>query len=54
MVLMPVALSLLGRSAWWIPKWLDTVLPDVDVEGHALDEHDTVTATHDQPRVLVG
>lgn len=37
MVLMPALLSLLGRSAWWTPKWLDRVIPDVDVEGHALD-----------------
>ena len=40
MVLMPAALSLLGKSAWWVPKWLDRVLPDVDVEGHALDKRD--------------
>jgi RND superfamily putative drug exporter len=38
MVLMPAALSLLGKSAWWIPKWLDRILPDIDVEGHALDK----------------
>lgn len=38
LVLMPALLSLLGKSAWWIPKWLDRILPDVDVEGHSLDE----------------
>ena len=38
MVLMPAALSLLGKSAWWVPKSLDRVLPDIDVEGHALDK----------------
>ncbi len=37
LVLMPAALSLLGKSAWWIPKWLDRIIPDVDVEGHSLD-----------------
>jgi RND superfamily putative drug exporter len=36
MVLMPAVLSLLGRSAWWIPAWLDRVLPHVDTEGHGL------------------
>jgi RND superfamily putative drug exporter len=37
LVLMPALMSLLGRSAWWIPAWLDKVLPNIDVEGHALD-----------------
>jgi RND superfamily putative drug exporter len=36
MVLMPAALSLLGESAWWLPRWLDRVLPRIDTEGHAL------------------
>ncbi|CCH89591.1 Putative transport protein, RND family [Modestobacter italicus] len=40
MVLMPALLSLLGRSAWWIPRWLDEIIPDVDVEGHSLDSHE--------------
>lgn len=38
LVLMPATMSLLGESAWWIPKWLDKVLPRIDTEGHALDE----------------
>jgi RND superfamily putative drug exporter len=37
MVLVPAMMSLLGKSAWWIPKWLDRVLPDVDVEGAKLE-----------------
>lgn len=37
LVLMPAALALLGKSAWWIPRWLDTVLPHIDTEGHGLD-----------------
>jgi putative drug exporter of the RND superfamily len=27
LILMPAALSLLGKSAWWLPKWLDRLLP---------------------------
>jgi RND superfamily putative drug exporter len=38
LVLMPALLSMLGRSAWWIPRWLDRALPHVDTEGHALDD----------------
>jgi len=37
MLLMPALMHLLGSSAWWIPRWLDRVLPNVDVEGAALE-----------------
>ncbi|WP_458686939.1 MMPL family transporter [Nocardia tengchongensis] len=38
MILIPSLLALLGDSAWWIPKWLDRILPDIDVEGAKLAE----------------
>jgi putative drug exporter of the RND superfamily len=34
MLLVPATMELLGNKNWWIPKWLDRVLPKVDVEGH--------------------
>ena len=37
MTLVPAALTLLRRAAWWLPGWLDRVLPDVDVEGSRLE-----------------
>ena len=36
MTIVPAAMHLLGKSAWWLPKWLDKILPDVDVEGAKL------------------
>ncbi|SFF63230.1 MMPL family transporter [Blastococcus tunisiensis] len=36
MTLVPAVLALLGRSAWWLPRWLDRALPDLDVEGARL------------------
>ena len=33
MTLTPAVMHLLGRRAWYIPRWLDRILPDVDVEG---------------------
>jgi RND superfamily putative drug exporter len=36
MTLVPAVLALLGRSAWWLPRWLDRILPDLDVEGARL------------------
>ena len=37
LMLVPAALTLLGDKAWWLPKWLDRLLPDVDVEGSKLE-----------------
>ncbi|GAA1016410.1 membrane protein [Acrocarpospora pleiomorpha] len=36
MALVPALLALLGRRAWSLPRWLDRLLPRVDVEGEAL------------------
>ncbi|MGP4004357.1 MMPL family transporter [Streptomyces sp. 8N706] len=36
MAVVPAVLALLGKAAWWLPRWLDRVLPNVDVEGEQL------------------
>jgi uncharacterized membrane protein YdfJ with MMPL/SSD domain len=36
LTLIPAAMALLGRSAWWLPHWLDRILPSIDMEGAAL------------------
>jgi RND superfamily putative drug exporter len=36
MTLVPAVMSLLGDTAWALPRWLDRILPDVDVEGEKL------------------
>ncbi|MFE7614744.1 MMPL family transporter [Streptomyces sp. NPDC057496] len=36
MAIVPAVLALLGDRAWWLPGWLEKVLPRVDVEGEAL------------------
>ena len=33
------SMSLLGRAAWWLPRWLDRILPNVDIEGEGLRRH---------------
>jgi putative drug exporter of the RND superfamily len=35
MLLVPATMELLGDRNWWLPRWLDRILPDIDVEGHA-------------------
>src|SRR5690606_21108676 len=36
MVFVPAVLALLGEKAWYMPRWLDRVLPSFDVEGEGL------------------
>jgi RND superfamily putative drug exporter len=36
MTIVPAVMTLLGRRAWWLPAWLNRVLPDIDVEGDKL------------------
>ena len=35
MVLVPATMKLMGNANWWIPGWLDRLLPSVDIEGPA-------------------
>jgi RND superfamily putative drug exporter len=36
MTLVPAVLTLLGERAWWLPRWLDRLLPSLDVEGEGI------------------
>ncbi|GAA4120330.1 MMPL family transporter [Knoellia locipacati] len=36
MTLIPALMYLMGDKAWWLPRWVDRILPDVDVEGEKL------------------
>jgi RND superfamily putative drug exporter len=49
LVLMPALMHLLGRSAWWLPRWLDRILPDVDVEGASLERNHAILGAHGVP-----
>jgi len=37
MTLVPAVMTLLGERAWWMPRWLDRVLPHFDIEGEAVE-----------------
>lgn len=39
MTIVPAVMSLLGDAGWWLPRWLNRVLPNVDVEGEGLRNH---------------
>jgi len=35
MTIVPAVMTLFGKAAWWIPKWLDRILPHISIEGEA-------------------
>ncbi|MEY2399694.1 MAG: putative drug exporter of the superfamily, partial [Actinomycetota bacterium] len=48
MLLVPATMELLGDRNWWLPKWLDRILPNVSVEGTS----DDVALLDPEERVL--
>ncbi|MFI6440959.1 MMPL family transporter [Streptomyces sp. NPDC050759] len=53
MAIVPAVLALLGHRAWWLPKWLDRALPNVDVEGEGLRTQTEKDTDPDEDRELV-
>jgi RND superfamily putative drug exporter len=47
MLTVPALMHLAGDKAWWLPRWLDRLLPDVDVEGASLERRHP---HHEAPR----
>lgn len=39
MTIVPAVMTLMGKSAWYLPKWLDKILPNIDVEGETIMNH---------------
>ena len=37
MTIVPAVMALAGERAWWLPGWLDRILPRIDVEGTSLE-----------------
>jgi RND superfamily putative drug exporter len=44
MTLVPAVMALAGRAAWYLPRWLNRLLPNVDIEGEGLRSHQEATA----------
>src|SRR4029077_1392430 len=44
MTIVPAVLALAGKHAWYIPRWLDRALPDLDIEGASLRRQPTPPA----------
>jgi RND superfamily putative drug exporter len=52
MLLVPAFMHILGDRNWWIPRWLDRILPSVAVDGH--EERYLPVAGQATARELVG
>jgi RND superfamily putative drug exporter len=51
MVLVPSTMALLGNANWWLPAWLDRILPHLDLEGGAT--HDEAAPAPPAPEPVV-
>jgi RND superfamily putative drug exporter len=52
LLIIPAVMHLLGESAWWMPKWLDRILPNVDVEGASLERTHPGAAHDEKPEAV--
>jgi RND superfamily putative drug exporter len=43
LLLIPSVMTLLGKTAWWLPNWLSKLIPNVDIEGEKLTQQHTHT-----------
>ena len=51
-LLVPAVMTMLGRSNWWFPRWLDRIVPNFSIEGEAwFRERDAAAAADDRPLV---
>ena len=48
MVLVPSTMSLLGGANWWVPRWLDRILPHIDLEGGDFGHQPAAESTTDE------
>ncbi len=62
MILVPATMKLMGDANWWMPAWLDRILPTIDIEGEAglptpelepVEQHVDVEPESDREPVLV-
>jgi RND superfamily putative drug exporter len=61
MIIVPATMALFGDRAWALPRWLDRLLPDLDVEGEHLmekleeqDRHGDVPVADEETATVAG
>jgi RND superfamily putative drug exporter len=51
MTIVPAVLTLLGRAAWWLPNWLNRLLPNIDIEGDRLTAAASTSRQEPEPQL---
>ena len=51
LVIAPAVVMLLGDRAWWLPRWLDRLLPNVSLEGHLVEGIDERVPAPERPPI---
>jgi RND superfamily putative drug exporter len=52
LVIAPAVVMLLGDRAWWLPGWLDRILPNVSLEGHLVEGLDATRVEDEREKVV--
>ena len=47
LLLVPATMELLGQANWWMPRWLDRILPHLDIEGSSAETATEMVSTPD-------
>jgi uncharacterized membrane protein YdfJ with MMPL/SSD domain len=47
--LAPASVTLFGEAAWWLPGWLDKILPHISIEGETMPASDETPPGDDAP-----
>ena len=53
MVLVPATMELLGDRNWWLPDWLDRLLPNINIEGQQPTDDELGSGNQPTPRPAV-
>ncbi len=50
MAIVPAVMTLMGNAAWYLPKWLDKILPNIDVEGTSIQKEIVESKTRNKKK----
>jgi putative drug exporter of the RND superfamily len=52
-LLVPAVMVLMGKWAWWLPRWLDRVLPHISIEGEDFFAQRDAKLAADRPKTSI-